>query len=88
MSILETLINTGTGFIISILTTQIVLPQYDCPVTLEQNMGITTIFTVVSIVRGYAVRRLFNWYATWQMNSARRRGLSNAPLKDKATSND
>lgn len=70
MSIVETIVNTMVGFFISVLTTQIVLPQYHCPVTFKDNAEITTIFTVISIIRGYTVRRFFNWCALWRTNLA------------------
>lgn len=71
MSFIETLTNTGLGFIISLLTTQVVLPQYKCSVTFSATFEITLIFTLVSIVRGYAVRRFFNWCNSWQTNWAK-----------------
>ena len=38
----------------------VVYPMFGFPVTLAQNLSITTIFTVASIARSYAVRRWFN----------------------------
>lgn len=61
-SMTEALMNTASGFIVSMMVWQwIVAPLYNIPVTLGQNIGITSIFTVVSIARSYAWRRLFNW---------------------------
>lgn len=71
MSLIETLTNTGVGFLISLLTTQVVLPHYECSVTFSATFEITMIFTLVSIVRGYAIRRFFNWCNSWQTNLAR-----------------
>lgn len=61
-SMTEALLNTASGFIVSMMVWQfVVAPLYNIPVTLGQNLGITSIFTVVSIARSYAWRRLFNW---------------------------
>lgn len=61
-SMTEALMNTASGFIVSMMVWQfVVAPFYNIPVTLGQNLGITSIFTVVSIARSYAWRRLFNW---------------------------
>ena len=86
MSAIETLTNTGIGFVISLLTTQLVLPQYHCPVALSSTIEITFIFTVVSIVRGYVVRRLFNWQEYWRTNSEQQPGLLSEQSKDVDTS--
>ncbi len=63
-SFAETVISIGIGFCVSLVITAIVLPAYGHHVTLGENVQITAIFTVASIVRMYAVRRLFNWIAT------------------------
>jgi uncharacterized membrane protein (DUF485 family) len=60
-SAIETAASTAIGFVVAYFTNLIVLPAFGHPVTHGQNLGIATIFTVVSIVRGYGVRRLFNW---------------------------
>lgn len=60
-SFAETVISIGIGFGVSLVITAIVLPAYGHHVTLGENVQITAIFTVASIVRMYAVRRFFNW---------------------------
>jgi len=37
----------------------IIYPMMGIPVTFSQNLIITAVFFAVSIVRGYAVRRIF-----------------------------
>jgi heme/copper-type cytochrome/quinol oxidase subunit 4 len=63
-SVLETCVSIAIGFVMSVALTAIVLPAYGHQVTMEHNVQITCLFTVASVVRGYAVRRAFNW---WQM---------------------
>lgn len=57
----ETCFSTAVGFVIAYATTALVMPVFGYPVTVADNLGITAIFTAVSIVRGYCIRRLFTW---------------------------
>jgi hypothetical protein len=60
-SAIEQVINVGSGFLLSLFLWQCVIaPLYGIPVTLASNLGITTLFTVVSVARGYVWRRFFN----------------------------
>lgn len=59
-SLIEACINTAIGFAVSIVLSLIVYPMFGHSFTLAQNVGITVIFTVASIVRSYVVRRWFN----------------------------
>ena len=59
-SLIEALTNVAVGFVLSALTTAIVFPLFGYPIRWADNLSIAGIFTVVSILRGYALRRLFN----------------------------
>ena len=59
-SALETVVQTVTGLVISMLIQLVIYPAMGIPVTLGQNVIITAVFFTASLVRGYAVRRLFN----------------------------
>lgn len=60
-SAVEQTLNLASGFVIALLLMQFVIgPLYGLEVTVGDNIGITVIFTVVSFVRGYVWRRLFN----------------------------
>lgn len=59
-SFYEACLNTAIGFIGSLVISFLVYPMFGHAFTFSQNMGITAIFTVWSIFRGYAVRRWFN----------------------------
>ena len=59
-SALEAAANILIGFIVSLILTALVLPAYGHPVTLSQNVQITLIFTMASLLRSYGLRRLFN----------------------------
>lgn len=59
-SLKETVISTFIGLAVSLITQIIIFPLYGMEVSFNQNIQITIIFTVVSILRGYLVRRYFN----------------------------
>lgn len=59
-SLIETFAGVAIGFVVSVALSIIVYPLFGHAFTLGQNMGITLIFTIASIVRGYLVRRAFN----------------------------
>ena len=60
-SMFEVIIGTCIGYSVALLTQIIVFPLFGLEVDLESNLLIGVIFTVVSITRGYFVRRLFNY---------------------------
>ena len=62
-SLLEATLNIGSGFIVAMLVWQLIAaPLFGYEVTLYDNFWLTMIFTVVSVVRSYFWRRLFNYY--------------------------
>lgn len=58
-SLIETLVNVGSGFVLSYVITITLLPWLGYPVTHGQSLGIVCIYTVSSLIRSYVVRRLF-----------------------------
>ena len=54
-SVIQTIIGLGTSILIQI----ILYPIMGIPVTFTQNLIITLVFFIVSIIRGYFVRRIF-----------------------------
>lgn len=61
MSWIETVTGTAIGFGIAILTQVLVFPLFGYSPPLSTNFKIALIFTVVSIVRGYLLRRAFEF---------------------------
>lgn len=61
MSIVETVVATLFGLFTGWLTNIIVLPLFGFNVGHGQAIAITLIFTVISMIRSYIVRRSFNW---------------------------
>ena len=59
-STLESLTNTIVGLLTSFAIQLVIYPLLNIPVTLNQNIIITVVFFVVSFLRGYIIRRVFN----------------------------
>ena len=60
-SAIEAILNILIGVGVAFLGNLVILPYYGFDVTFEQNIGITVFFTVISFIRSYFVRRLFNY---------------------------
>lgn len=61
MSLIETIVSVLIGYVVSIISQLLLFPMFNIEVSLTDNLLIGLFFTVVSIIRGYYVRRLFNW---------------------------
>lgn len=59
-SFTEAWANIAVGFGINFAANLLVLPHFGLPVTAVQAFGIGVIFTVISLVRSYVLRRWFN----------------------------
>lgn len=62
-SFLEALTNTAIGWIVSfVFWITVVRPLFGIETTMAENVHITNLFTVISILRGYLVRRWYEIY--------------------------
>lgn len=61
-SFVEAWTGTIVGFAVSLAMSPIVYPMFGHSFTLIENIWIVLIFTVISVVRGYGVRRFFVWW--------------------------
>jgi hypothetical protein len=59
-SLTEACLNTASGFIVSLVVWHWLCRWYAIPMPFSQNLEITAVFTVVSILRSYIWRRVFN----------------------------
>ena len=59
MSLVEASTNVIVGYALAVTTQILVFPVFGLNATLAQNLKLGLVFTVVSIARGYALRRLF-----------------------------
>lgn len=59
-SLIETLVQVIVGYFVALVAQILVFPLYNMEVSLGDNLQIGLIFLVVSLVRGYCLRRVFN----------------------------
>ena len=59
MSLVEAITNAVVGFLLALLTQIAIFPLFGLAVSVADNLLISTIFTAVSLLRSYALRRLF-----------------------------
>ena len=59
-SLLESLVNIAVGYTVAISSQLLIFPLFAINIPLSQNLSIGALFTGVSLVRSYLLRRLFN----------------------------
>jgi hypothetical protein len=59
-SFIESLINVAIGFGVALASQILIFPLFGIHIKISDNLMIGAFFTIISIVRGYMVRRLFN----------------------------
>ncbi len=61
MSMLEIVTGTSIGLIVSLASNVVIFHAMGKQMTWHENIQMTAYFTVISIIRSFYVRRLFNW---------------------------
>ena len=61
-SALEAVTNVVVGFLVAVAANLLVLPAFGYQVTVYDSFAIGCVFTVVSMMRTYFLRRLSNWW--------------------------
>ncbi len=59
MSLVESIANVAVGYGVAVITQILIFPVFGLNTTLAQNLQMGAVFTVVSIARSFALRRLF-----------------------------
>lgn len=59
MSLVEAIANVTVGYGVAVVTQILIFPVFGLHTTLAQNLKMGAVFTVVSIARSFALRRLF-----------------------------
>ncbi len=80
MSLVESLANVLVGFGVAVVTQMVVFPQFGLAVTVTENLLIGLIFTAVSIVRSYALRRGFEALRVRQLGQHAVADAANPPV--------
>jgi hypothetical protein len=59
----ESCLNVAIGYGVALVSQLVVFPLFGIHIPLSSNIAIGAIFTVISIVRSYVIRRAFNaWH--------------------------
>jgi hypothetical protein len=58
-SLIETVLNTALGYGVALASQIIVFPWFGINIPISSNIAIGLIFTVISIARGFILRRAF-----------------------------
>ena len=59
LSLLESLANVLVGYGVAVITQMLVFPLFGLVASVSQNLGLGLIFTGISLIRSYLLRRLF-----------------------------
>lgn len=59
MSFVEALTNVAVGYVIAVVTQIVVFPLFGLVTSFGETMAIGAVFTGISIVRSFTLRRLF-----------------------------
>lgn len=61
-SVLEACANVAIGYGVSLGAQLLIFPLFGILIPLSDNILIGCAFTVVSLIRSYTLRRIFNWW--------------------------
>lgn len=59
LSLVEAITNVAVGYVLAVITQIMVFPWFGIHPSLGENLAIGSIFTGISLLRSYALRRLF-----------------------------
>lgn len=59
-SLVEVMVSTAVGYCVALISQIIIFPMYGLETHFAQDAEIAGIFTVISIIRSYIFRRIFN----------------------------
>ena len=60
-SMVESFANILVGWGVALISQVLLFPLFQIHVSLKTNLWISIWFTIISLIRSYALRRYFNW---------------------------
>jgi hypothetical protein len=63
MSLLESVTNVVVGYVLAIITQIVVFPLFGIVTDLSEHLAIGLAFVVVSLARGFVLRRIFEHFS-------------------------
>jgi hypothetical protein len=61
MSAVESVTNVLVGYLLALVTQAYLFPVFGLYASHSEHMAIAAVFTVISLLRSFALRRAFNW---------------------------
>ena len=61
-SAIEAVVNVLVGYWVAVAAQAAIFPLFGLQVSHAEHMAIAGLFTVISLVRSYMLRRVFNWF--------------------------
>ncbi|UYP69852.1 hypothetical protein OIU14_13360 [Thalassobacter stenotrophicus] len=58
-SLIEAISNVIVGYVLAVITQIVVFPWFGLQVSFGDNLAIGALFVIISLLRSYALRRLF-----------------------------
>lgn len=65
-SLLKSLVSTAVGFAVAYVANMVILPLFGLPLSHSANVLLTSIYTVISVARGYVLERVFERFG-WRV---------------------
>ena len=59
-SLIESLSNVAIGYLVALASQLAIFPMYGIEISIQTNIAIGIWFTIISIIRSFIVRRIFN----------------------------
>ena len=59
MSLIEAITNVAVGYALAVVTQMLMFPWFGLHASFGENLALGLVFTAVSLIRSYALRRLF-----------------------------
>lgn len=61
-SAIEAVANVVIGFSINFTANATLFPLFGWAISVEQNLGLGVLYTLISLARSYCLRRFYNWW--------------------------
>lgn len=70
-SFIETMTNISIGYVVAILSQILIFPHFGIHIPFHENLEIGLYFTVISVIRSYVVRRIYNRHTVKKMQQSK-----------------
>jgi hypothetical protein len=60
-SMVESFVNIAIGYMVAVVSQLVIFPLFGIDIPISDNLWIGAWFTIISLVRSYGLRRMFNW---------------------------